>query len=131
VSDADDLVARWALEKFRKQADRAYEFYVVGPHANRFATSHPTWQKQILGEWHIAHCDATVKPLSHGWECSCYSEYTRDDDWVYECTISCSHDSVDYRAKAYDSWGGLPEILKELIEMDENYCYYESDEYNA
>lgn len=86
---ADDLVAAWLLAKFR---ERNYT--------------------------HLSKCpEVVVRVAAHGWDCGCYSEYTRDDFWSISAALSCPHGAQ--AAFATDSSYDLPDILEQLKDLDE------------
>lgn len=128
MNDADELVSKWALEKFKKRALHQYDYY--NDHA--FKMGQPKWWQQMVQDRHIALCpSARFEALQHGWYCGCYSSYTRDDEWYVEGTIKCDHHDTVYRISAREYDEGLPGMIKELIQTDEQDCVYESDEYNS
>lgn len=111
--NADELVSAWALNKYRKD----YRTYYAA--LEHFYDHH-----------HLFNCETvTATPVSCGWECSCYSEYTRYDSFRTSFTISCACDvSIVFDVDTYNVWD-LPEILMELEEYESTQeCPYWEDE---
>lgn len=89
---ADELLAAWALEKFR--ANELYQYN------------------------HLYSCpDAKATIKDSGWECGCYSDVTRDDDWHVEAVISCTHDE-SLETVWYSGSTNLPTIIDEMMDLD-------------
>lgn len=59
-----------------------------------------------------------------GWECDCYSEYTRDDREILYATFLTARGSVYVR---YGSWVELPRLLEELVDYGESECVYDQE----
>lgn len=106
MTDADLLVSQYALLKF-KELDHGRER--IG--TNRDAIDH------------LKQCpELSVRSPGHGWECQCYSDYTRDDIWQIRAEIHCPHGVVfDF---VYNSPEDLPATLEELEELDDQACRY-------
>lgn len=101
--DIDALIRAWALDKF--------------------TNGHP-WVKTD-DDRHLQQCISTVaEPESFGWECCCYSEYTRDDSFATSFIISCGC-GIRVTFRTYESEWNLPNFFKELDEFRENFtCDY-------
>lgn len=77
-------------------------------------------------KWHGPIEDITVLEPQAEWECGCYSDYTRDDQFVMRAKLGTwvKH-PIDF---SYGTYGNLPEILRDLAEFEENLaCPYESE----
>lgn len=109
--NADELVAAWALEKYKEK----YKYYDNIDYFHKFN--------------HLKDC-ATTKaiPMRFGWECGCYSEYTRDDGFETAFTISCDCLVEDFFRYSGGDWD-LPDIIQQLEEYSYNLeCpYWEED----
>lgn len=102
---ADELLAAWALERFR--ADERYQYN------------------------HLFHCpDARATITSSGWDCSCLSEVTRDDEWSVVALISCEHDELLNMTTWYSGYYcyDLPTIIEEMMVLDRGRfkCFYDN-----
>lgn len=113
--NADELVSKYIVQKFQKARSIGY--------------THTNPQVE-----HIATCpNAVFISGEHGWECGCYSSYTRDDQWWLHGVITCDHDrgfEYRYSTTAYEWDGGLPGFIREMIRLDEENFYCSFEEYN-
>lgn len=90
TEDTNDYVNRWIIDKFKAE----------------YST-----------DGHLATCPSLkVVGCEHGYECNCYSEYTRDDEWTMTATLGCDHGQTSvYRA--FD-WSSLPQVIEALRSDD-------------
>lgn len=109
--NADELVEVWALGEYKSK----YRYYDNIDYFHKYN--------------HLINCP-TVKatPVSAGWECCCYSEYTRDDGFETTFTISCACGVEDHFRRTGGDWD-LPEIIRQMSEYSYNLeCpYWEED----
>lgn len=69
-----------------------------------------------------------VVSVDMGWDCACWSDWTRDD--TFELTAQFESDAGKFEW-TYGRWGDLPTFIEELDEyINGNGCYYESEEYD-
>lgn len=87
--------------------DRAVEKYIL----DRYIQS-----SQYDERVHGSRSDLSVLSADTGWECGCYSEYTRDDQYVLEAVILTAKREVTFR---YGMWGDLPEILEAMMNEED------------
>lgn len=135
--DADLLLLEWAKGKFpewARQKVNAHNRYVekILAHNERnpdyaMVNDHVAIiQAHTLA--HLINCGSThVSAVDHEWECSCYSEYTRDDEWVVHARVSCYHNIATDMRVNLDAWS-MPEVLQELADMDEG-CRFDDPDY--
>lgn len=101
MSDIDEMINDLILEKFKES--RTYELMNVG----------------YFEEISITEC-------THGWNCYCYSEYTRDDQFEFTAVIQ-----VGTRRPITFIWGqyyDLPGLIQELADRSDKYCIHEEDD---
>lgn len=73
--DSNELVNAWLLRQFRDNEP------LIGVKPG-VVDSHR----------HLVGCPSTrVVSCEHGWECQCYSEYTREDVWRVAARFECEH----------------------------------------
>lgn len=104
--DTDKLISGWALSKFWAES-----------------FPEPGYEK----ERHLQICPTvTAVPMEMGWDCCCYSEYTRDDSFFTMFKIACGCDVIySYSFYNYNTEWDLPEIIRELDEYRSNVsCQY-------
>lgn len=71
--------------------------------------------------------DIEIVSVDKVWECGCYSEYTRDDNFTLVATMKGSGGREF--VWAYGSWGDLPQFIEELDEyIYGNECPYAEDD---
>lgn len=104
--NTDELVNHWLISKWISDEGHASARYDIGIHGS-------------LNEVQVITADA-------GWECGCYSSWTRDDDFRLKAVFQTKSGEVTFD---YGCWGDFPSFIEELTEYSENNCYYESDEY--
>jgi len=139
MTNADELLLEWARNEFPKWARERVEQHnhAVGrtkAHNERnpdYATA--VDQAAIITAHTLAHiknCGPQIYAVDHQWECGCYSEFTRDDNWMIHCRVSCKHGLMTDMRMSVDAWD-MPEILRELSELDAgDGCMYDDPEYN-
>lgn len=105
--NADELVNVWALGEYKSR----YRYYTDTAYFHKYN--------------HLITCPTVVAiPKSFGWECGCYSEYTRDDDFYTAFTITCDCGVEEHFGLSTSEWN-LPEILKQLDEYNNTqFCPY-------
>lgn len=122
MSNADDLANRWAWNKWRQNEAQYWRWYGNLP---------SVWNRDKLDRaHHIANCPSGhAVTTEHGWECACYSEYTRDDEWYVHVDVICDHDRINGERVSANQWySDLPDVINQMIEMDELDCEYEDEE---
>jgi hypothetical protein len=73
--------------------------------------------------------DIKVLQADMGWECACYSSWTRDDTFEITALIKTKSREVQF---VYGTWRDFPDLITELDEyINNDACYYESEEYNS
>jgi hypothetical protein len=83
---------------------------------------------QYVPDLHGTPDQIRVIAADAGWECGCYSSWTRDDGFELEAKMEGAHGYFLYR---YGRWADFPDFIHDLDEyINGNGCYYESDEYN-
>src|SRR5690348_13785915 len=70
--------------------------------------------------------DISVLKTDMGWLCGCYSEYTRDDEFIVRAEVKTLTRTVEF---PWSSWSRMPEFLLELAyQIDNDGCPYDSDD---
>lgn len=133
--DADELLLEWATKKIKpwledkiKAHQRWVSFSELYHDQDVFKLSEMA--HKILGATyeHMLNCSPRVYGIpGHEWECGCYSEYTRDDNWTVHAYVTCSHGLFVQMFHYVDPYS-LPEIIQELAESDEG-CAYDDPDY--
>lgn len=73
--------------------------------------------------------DITVLQADMGWDCGCYSSWTRYDTFEITALIKTKSREVQF---VYGYWGGFPAMIEELDEyVNNDSCYYKSDGYGG
>ena len=73
--------------------------------------------------------DIKVEQADMGWECGCYSSWTRDDDFEITALIKTKSRTVQF---IYGTWRQFPEIITELGEyINNDTCPYEQEDYES
>lgn len=68
-----------------------------------------------------------VTSVDMGWECGCWSEWTRDDTFELRGKFTGSAGDFEW---TYGRWGDLPRFIEALDEfIDGNYCRYDDEEW--
>ena len=108
MSDTDELVKAWLKQRFLDGATR------------------PSYSPVAHGE----PDEIEVISTDMGWDCGCYSSWTRDDSFILTGTIKdADGDEVQIR---YGRWGDFPRFIEELDAFKDNEaCYYESEDYDG
>lgn len=96
----DELINAWLLEKF-------------------------LWSGKYDKSKHGTIRSIKVISVDAGWECGCWSEFTRDDSFVL--TGQFESDAGDFEW-SYGTWGDLPQFIEELIEYEQNNCPYDEED---
>ena len=123
---ADELLLQWAKEQAPEWLDKEMQ---------RTVRNHPyvvdqmgVMSSKIYGATceHIKHCGPKIYAVNHEWECGCYSEYTRDDDWMVHTYVRCRHGlTVEMRLRV-DVWQ-MPDVIQRLAELDPGCAYDDPD----
>lgn len=101
MATIDDKVADWLLEKF-------------------------LWSRQYDKAKHGSIKNIRVLSVDTGWECGCYSEWTRDDSYVL--TGRFTGDKGEF-IWSYGYWADLPSFIRELDDyINGNDCPYDEDD---
>lgn len=67
-----------------------------------------------------------VLSVDMGWECGCWSEFTRNDQFEMVALLEGDKGQFTYR---YGRWGDLPSFIEELDEyINGDTCPYEEDD---
>lgn len=67
-----------------------------------------------------------VRSVDMGWECGCYSEWTRDDQFELTGLFDSSAGPFTW---TYGRWGDLPTFIEELSAyQDGPYCPYDEED---
>lgn len=90
MSEIDDLVKEWLLRKF-------------------LATDYD-------GKVHGPLEDLYIKDSQRGWECGCWSDYTRDDDYNLRATVGSHSKPGQEWVYDYGRYRDLPRFIQELDE---------------
>lgn len=69
--------------------------------------------------------DITVLQADMGWECGCYSEFTRDDSFEITALIKTKSREVRF---IYGTWRDFPDFITKLDEYMESTCSYDEDD---
>jgi hypothetical protein len=100
--DSNELVNAWLLQQFRD----SNPLIGVTPDA-------------VEDHRHLIRCRSTrVVSREHGWECGCYSEYTRDDVWRVEARFECEHRIQAAWSLEPVLWGSLPDVIAAIRGAD-------------
>jgi hypothetical protein len=70
--------------------------------------------------------DISVLEADMGWECGCYSEFTRDDTFVFRAKIRKGDGTVF--EWSYGHWWDLPSFIEELDEYINDSCPYSEED---
>lgn len=98
---ADELVKSWLLEKF-------------------------LWSGEYDKSKHGTIKSLRVLSVDTGWECGCYSEFTRDDSFVLTGRFT---GSVGEFTWGYGRWADLPSFIRELDDYANGFdCAYEEED---
>lgn len=109
MTDIDRLVKDWILSKFLK--------------GDTYSLAYPYGYDETV---HGPKEDITVVAADGEWQCGCYSEYTRDDQFVMTATFMTK--SGHFKA-SYGRWGDLPVFIEELASFEETWeCSIEAFE---
>jgi hypothetical protein len=100
MSDTDELVNAWLLEKF-------------------------LWSGDYDKSKHGTIKSIKVVKVDMGWECECWSEWTRGDSFELTGEFTSSGGNFTW---AYGRWGDLPQFIEELDEYQNNYCTYDEQD---
>ena len=100
MSDTDEMVKAWLLEKF-------------------------LWSGQYDKARHGTIGSIRVLSVDMGWDCGCWSEWTRDDSFVLTGRFTSSAGEFTW---SYGRWGDLPQFIEELDEYQKNYCPYDDED---
>lgn len=82
---------------------------------------HPTYKRWMHGK------PERIEVISSdaGWDCGCYSEFTRDDRETLYATFRTAKGDIEVE---YGSWGDLPRHLEELVDYGESDCVYDEED---
>ncbi|HEY6020049.1 MAG TPA: hypothetical protein VIY48_09150 [Candidatus Paceibacterota bacterium] len=70
--------------------------------------------------------EITVLQADMGWDCGCYSSYTRDDTFEITALIKTKSREIQF---SYGNWGDFPSLITDLDEYINNYtCSVENRE---
>jgi hypothetical protein len=100
MAQIDEMINDWLLEKF-------------------------FWSGQYDKAKHGTIKSVKVLSVDMGWDCGCYSEFTRDDS--FELTGRFTSDRGEF-TWAYGRWGDLPTFIEELDAYQDRYCPYDERE---
>lgn len=116
MSRFDDAVDEFIISKFMSNEGRLQRYHKDDIHNYNFeADGGPS--------------DIAVIQADMGWECGCYSSWTRDDSFEITALIKTKSREVQF---IYGTWAGFPDLITELDEyINNDTCYYDSEEYNS
>lgn len=86
---------------------------------------------KYMTEKHNPQTQGAIEVLSVDaeWECGCYSEYTRDDQFVMTATLrDVDRDHIfEYR---YGTWGDLPALIESIKDYEDlkSVCHVERND---
>lgn len=125
--NADELVLEWIKSKLPQWYNEKIERLSEALEHSPGGPSAVSWKKELVVLEHLQGCNlAKAIAPDHRWECGCYSEYTRDDDWLLQATIVCGHMlSHEYVRRLHN--GEVPQALEELFQLDERDCPYANE----
>lgn len=104
MNSTDELVNAWLLQRF-----------LDGATIPRY---HPVE--------HGEHDEISVQSADADWECNCYSDYTRDDQFVVEGVLKVKNGSLRIR---YGNYADFPVFIEELYAFQNNgVCQYEDED---
>ncbi|HEY6021915.1 MAG TPA: hypothetical protein VIY48_19225 [Candidatus Paceibacterota bacterium] len=107
MNETDKLVNAWLKEKF-----------LAGD----------TWPRYSPVD-HGEPDEIEVIKTDMGWDCGCYSDYTRDD--MFELVGSLRTPEGVSVSVSYGRWGSLPRFIEELDAFKSNeVCPYEQEDYD-
>lgn len=107
MSDTDELVKRWLKDKFIEGG--------TFPRYNPVEHGEPDEVELISSDM--------------GWDCGCYSDYTRDDTFELTGVIKTA-DGKEVPIR-YGRYGDLPQFIEELEAFENNeVCPYEDPDYD-
>ena len=132
--DADQLLLEWATKKIKPWLEQRVKSWPSWAPDRRFWRDDKAYDMHLMAHKiegatleHLLNCDPRVYGIpGHAWECGCYSEYTRDDQWTVHAYVTCHHNlftQMVHYVNVYD----MPEIIQELAEQDEGCAYDDSD----
>lgn len=110
MSRFDEAVDAFIIDKFMNN-EGSYQYY-------------NTDQRAYNPEYDGDASDITVVSADMGWNCECYSEYTRDDMFEIMALIKTKYREVKF---SYGTWGDFPEFIRKLDQYINNDCYYEGE----
>lgn len=111
--NSEEMVNEFLIKKFQKEGPIRWRHYTE---------EMPGFEK----EKHLVECSSiTVEVVDCGWDCGCYSCYTRDDSFDMAAHLVCEHD-VRVRWN-YGSLSDIPSFIKELDEYRQNNCRHNNE----
>ncbi len=108
--------------------DEAVDSFIIDKFMARDNYRWGGYQEEYNEEYDGVKSDITVIQADMGWDCGCYSSWTRDDTFEITALIKTKYREVKF---VYAYWGDFPKLIEELDEYMENGCYYESEEYRG
>jgi len=112
----DDMVNSWIITKFIANDGRQQSYEGSNPFR---------YNEDADGFFN----DITVLEADMGWECGCYSSWTRDDDFEVKALIKTKSRTVEF---IYGTWREFPDFIQELDEYQNNLtCPYEQEDYES
>lgn len=134
MNDADQLLLEWAEKKIKPWlADRVRNHPRNAPD-ERFWRDKESFEMHRMAhvisgavDEHLLNCSPRVYGIpGHDWECGCYSEYTRDDQWTVHAYITCHHGLLTQMVHYVNPYD-MPEIIQELAQNDGGCAYDDPD----
>lgn len=82
--------------------------------------------------FHLAGCETIeVKPLDIGWDCGCWSEYTREDAFEFQVAVTCGCGCHYYLVDRFDGDLWDPQegsLIRQLEEYESTWnCIHSED----
>ena len=129
-TEADRLLLDWVMKQFPEWSKHRIDLYNARAYRPGLSAGLP--HEEIVHAHTLAHlrnCKGmrTMGYPNHEWECSCYSEYTRDDRWQIHVMVTCPHGLfAEFREELYP-WD-MPDVVRSMADEDEG-CQYDDVDY--
>lgn len=135
MNDADQLLLEWATKKIKPWLEDKIKTHNKWKPDGRFWGNQEQFKLHEMAYViegatleHLLNCTPRVYGIpGHKWECECYSEYTRDDQWTVHAYVTCHHGLFTQMVHYVDPWS-MPQIIQELAENDEG-CQYDDPDW--
>lgn len=91
----DDLVERWFLFEWTGKSS-----FGMSPHYDPYLHG-DAWNLEVV-------------TMDGGWECGCYSEWTRDDQTTLTAKVSTRSGEIEVR---YGKWRNFPDFVEAVVDF--------------